>query len=278
MAVMPRRRSANRRPAPVLENLFVQPAEMLSKGADPPAPAEPLDAEDVGRTRWARATTSQALNAFRAIRWPVGGIDSAAGAGHWWWTRWAPTTHADDAQPYTAGISSGRRARWRAAGSACATTRCPSRRCFEGLPGRAGWEFAAWPEDTTEENIQARIRGTLLMALSNKFGNDRPPATKRDGHRLLHACTATWRLRGDRDVAKTTAWSGWRNAQHEFGFTGHPDPRTHHHAPAQAELRGDQTDQELPAPVRGAGTHHGALHGWKQPVGAEILAAAFRSR
>jgi NAD+ synthase (glutamine-hydrolysing) len=31
--------------------------------------------------------------------------------------------------------------------------------------------FADLPENITEENIQARIRGTLLMALSNKFGN-----------------------------------------------------------------------------------------------------------
>ncbi|MEN8226519.1 MAG: NAD+ synthase [Bacteroidota bacterium] len=31
--------------------------------------------------------------------------------------------------------------------------------------------FGELPEDITEENIQARIRGTLLMALSNKFGN-----------------------------------------------------------------------------------------------------------
>lgn len=30
--------------------------------------------------------------------------------------------------------------------------------------------FAGLPEDVTEENIQARIRGNLLMALSNKFG------------------------------------------------------------------------------------------------------------
>jgi len=30
--------------------------------------------------------------------------------------------------------------------------------------------FAGHPENTTEENLQARIRGTLLMALSNKFG------------------------------------------------------------------------------------------------------------
>jgi NAD+ synthase (glutamine-hydrolysing) len=31
--------------------------------------------------------------------------------------------------------------------------------------------FEDMPKDTAEENIQARVRGTLLMALSNKFGN-----------------------------------------------------------------------------------------------------------
>jgi NAD+ synthase (glutamine-hydrolysing) len=31
--------------------------------------------------------------------------------------------------------------------------------------------FRSLPEDLTEENIQARVRGNLLMALSNKFGN-----------------------------------------------------------------------------------------------------------
>ena len=31
--------------------------------------------------------------------------------------------------------------------------------------------FQGLPEDTTEENIQARVRGTILMALSNKFGH-----------------------------------------------------------------------------------------------------------
>src|SRR5204863_634471 len=31
--------------------------------------------------------------------------------------------------------------------------------------------FAGRDEDTTEENIQARLRGVLLMAMSNKFGS-----------------------------------------------------------------------------------------------------------
>jgi NAD+ synthase (glutamine-hydrolysing) len=41
---------------------------------------------------------------------------------------------------------------------------------FDQFLGALASEFAGLPADTTEENIQARIRGTLLMALSNKFG------------------------------------------------------------------------------------------------------------
>ncbi|MDP3832522.1 MAG: NAD+ synthase, partial [Hydrogenophaga sp.] len=42
---------------------------------------------------------------------------------------------------------------------------------FEAFKASLAGEFAGLPEDTTEENLQARIRGTLLMALSNKFGS-----------------------------------------------------------------------------------------------------------
>ena len=38
---------------------------------------------------------------------------------------------------------------------------------FEAFRAALAQEFAGLPEDATEENIQARIRGTLLMALSN---------------------------------------------------------------------------------------------------------------
>ena len=42
---------------------------------------------------------------------------------------------------------------------------------FEALKGTLSTAFAGKPEDTTEENIQARLRGVILMALSNKFGS-----------------------------------------------------------------------------------------------------------
>ena len=41
---------------------------------------------------------------------------------------------------------------------------------FDAFLGMLATEFAGRPVDATEENLQARIRGTLLMALSNKFG------------------------------------------------------------------------------------------------------------
>ena len=42
---------------------------------------------------------------------------------------------------------------------------------FDAFRAGLAPQFAGLAEDTTEENIQARIRGTLLMALSNKFGS-----------------------------------------------------------------------------------------------------------
>ena len=71
---------------------------------------------------------------------------------------------------------------------------------FDAFRASLAPQFAGLPEDTTEENIQARIRGTLLMALSNKFGSHRADhrQQERDGDRLLHAVRRHGRrLRGD---------------------------------------------------------------------------------
>jgi NAD+ synthase (glutamine-hydrolysing) len=42
---------------------------------------------------------------------------------------------------------------------------------FEPYLAALAGEFKGMPADAAEENVQARIRGTLLMALSNKFGS-----------------------------------------------------------------------------------------------------------
>ena len=46
----------------------------------------------------------------------------------------------------------------------------PIRPVFDAFNAALADEFRGLPADTTEENIQARVRGTLLMALSNKTG------------------------------------------------------------------------------------------------------------
>ena len=47
----------------------------------------------------------------------------------------------------------------------------PIKGLFEAFKVALSEEFKDKPEDTTEENLQARIRGMLLMAMSNKFGS-----------------------------------------------------------------------------------------------------------
>ncbi|MBR7069475.1 MAG: NAD+ synthase [Oxalobacter sp.] len=47
----------------------------------------------------------------------------------------------------------------------------PITTCFSAFNQTLAAQFSGLPEDVTEENLQARIRGTLLMALSNKTGS-----------------------------------------------------------------------------------------------------------
>ncbi len=47
----------------------------------------------------------------------------------------------------------------------------PIKPVFDSFLAALANEFRGLPWDTTEENIQARVRGTLLMALSNKYGS-----------------------------------------------------------------------------------------------------------
>jgi NAD+ synthetase len=47
----------------------------------------------------------------------------------------------------------------------------PIKPAFDAFLATLAQEFRGLPWDTTEENLQARIRGTLLMALSNKYGS-----------------------------------------------------------------------------------------------------------
>jgi len=108
-------------------------------------------------------------------------------------------------------------------------------------------EFDGLPADVTEENIQARIRGTLLMALSNKFG----AIVLTTGNKSeIGAGYAT--LYGDmaggfavlKDIAKTMVY---RLAHYRNSLSQVMPNRVLERAPT-AELKLNQTDRDsLPA-------------------------------
>lgn len=112
--------------------------------------------------------------------------------------------------------------------------------------------FRGTEPDTTEENIQSRARGVVLMALSNKFG----PMVLSTGNKSEMAVGYAT-LYGDmnggynalKDVYKTEvfelAW--WRNGLNRspgLGPAGPVLPERIITKPPSAELREDQTDQD----------------------------------
>jgi len=120
---------------------------------------------------------------------------------------------------------------------------------FEAFKASLAGEFADRAEDTTEENIQARIRGTLLMAMSNKFGSI-VLTTGNKSEMATGYCTLYGDMAGGfaviKDLAKTTvfklAW--WRNANDPYGTGANPIPERIITRPPSAELRPDQKDQD----------------------------------
>jgi NAD+ synthase (glutamine-hydrolysing) len=115
---------------------------------------------------------------------------------------------------------------------------------FEAFKRSLAEEFRGRPEDTTEENIQARIRGTLLMALSNKFGAI-VLTTGNKSEMATGYCTLYGDMAGGfaviKDVAKTLVYrlATWKNAQGREVIPERIITR-----PPSAELRPDQKDQD----------------------------------
>ncbi len=120
---------------------------------------------------------------------------------------------------------------------------------FEAFKAALASEFAGLPEDATEENLQARIRGTLLMALSNKFGSV-VLTTGNKSEMATGYCTLYGDMAGGfaviKDVVKTQvfALARWRNANDPFGTGASPIPERIITRPPSAELRPDQKDQD----------------------------------
>ncbi len=120
---------------------------------------------------------------------------------------------------------------------------------FEAFLASLKSDFEGTQLDTTEENIQARIRGTLLMALSNKFGSI-VLTTGNKSEMATGYCTLYGDMAGGfaviKDVAKTLVFklARWRNANDPYGTGRAPIPERIITRPPSAELRPDQTDQD----------------------------------
>ena len=114
---------------------------------------------------------------------------------------------------------------------------------FENARQQLRSVFKGLPEDTTEENMQARIRGMILMALSNKFGS-LLLTTGNKSELAVGYCTIYGDMCGGlaviSDVPKTVVYniSKWINREAEI------IPAASITKPPSAELRPNQTDQD----------------------------------
>jgi NAD+ synthase (glutamine-hydrolysing) len=105
--------------------------------------------------------------------------------------------------------------------------------------------FAGREPDLTEENLQARIRGNLLMALSNKFGwlvlTTGNKSENSVGYSTLYGDSAGG-FAVIKDVPKTLVYElvAFRNARDDKS----PVPQSLIDRPPSAELREDQVDQD----------------------------------
>jgi len=114
---------------------------------------------------------------------------------------------------------------------------------FDAYLATLGGLFEGRAADTTEENIQARIRGNLLMALSNKFGS-LVLTTGNKSEMTVGYCTLYGDMAGGfavlKDVSKTWVYrlANYRNS------LGHVIPERITTRPPSAELKPNQTDQD----------------------------------
>jgi NAD+ synthase (glutamine-hydrolysing) len=109
--------------------------------------------------------------------------------------------------------------------------------------------FTGRPRDVAEENIQARVRGVLMMALSNKFGT-LLLTTGNKSEVAVGYCTLYGDMAGGlaviSDVFKTQVYAlaRWINDDARRAGRRPPIPQSSIDKPPSAELRPDQTDQD----------------------------------
>jgi NAD+ synthase (glutamine-hydrolysing) len=123
----------------------------------------------------------------------------------------------------------------------------PIREPFEVLKSQFKEIFAGKCEDTTEENMQSRLRGLILMSMSNKFGH-LLLTTGNKSELAVGYCTIYGDMCGGlaviSDVPKTMIYrlANWINREAEV------IPNSSIPKPPSAELKPDQKDQDTLPP------------------------------
>jgi NAD+ synthetase len=116
-------------------------------------------------------------------------------------------------------------------------------RMFQTFLDELAPSFDGFEEDVTEENIQARVRGTVLMALSNKLGR-LVLATGNKSELAVGYCTLYGDMCGGlaviSDVPKTLVYAISRHINRD----GEVIPESTLTKPPSAELRPDQKDED----------------------------------
>ena len=149
----------------------------------------------------------------------------------------------------------------------------PIKPVFDAFLASLAGEFRGLPWDTTEENIQARIRGTLLMALSNKYGSI-VLTTGNKSEMAVGYCTLYGDMAGGfaviKDIRKMLVYA---LARHRNTIDPVIPERIIVRAPS-AELRLNQTDQDSLPPYEVLDAIIERYMELGEPV-AEIIAAGF---
>jgi NAD+ synthetase len=130
----------------------------------------------------------------------------------------------------------------------------PIANAFAAFKAQFAEIFAGRPEDTTEENMQARLRGMILMTLSNKFGHI-VLSTGNKSELAVGYCTLYGDMAGGlaviSDVPKTMVYelARWMNSDKSRAGRGREIiPRSTIEKPPSAELKPGQIDQDTLPP------------------------------
>ncbi len=158
----------------------------------------------------------------------------------------------------------------------------------DAFEGALAEMFAGRPRDVAEENIQARARGVIMMAISNKFGA-LLLTTGNKSEMAVGYCTLYGDMCGGlaviSDVFKTQlyALANWMNAEARRAGRTPPIPQSTISKPPSAELRPNQTDQDSLPPYdvldavlkgyveEGLSRRDLVAQGFAEPVVADVI-------